>query len=87
MITSQYIMILALGCIALAWIVSWATGHRAPALQKIFAALSVQALAAIFLSFSSASLLLSLSFAAIILAAVASMIRSADEIPRKRDHN
>jgi hypothetical protein len=51
MTTSQCLMFAALGCIAITWIASWMTGHRAPALQLIFAALCVQALAAILLSF------------------------------------
>lgn len=73
-------MVLALGCIAIAWLASWAKGHRAPALQHIFAALCVQALAAILLSFSSGSLPLSLALAAIILGAVAWMIQSGSRL-------
>lgn len=76
MITSQYIMILALGCIVLAWIISWAIGRRTPATQRIFAAHIVQSLAAILLTFSS-SLILSSALAVIILSAVAWMISSA----------
>ena len=77
MITSQYIMILAFGCIAITWLFSWVVGNRAATVQRRFAALTVQAFAAVLLSFSSGSLLLSLSLAVIILATVVWMIQSA----------
>lgn len=77
MITSQYIMILALGGIASTWLFSWVIGNRAAAVQRRFAALTVQALAAILLSFFSNSLFLSLALAAIILGTVLWMIQSA----------
>ncbi len=79
MITSQYIMILALGCIALTWAIVWATGRRSPAVQKIFAALTVQSLAAILLTFSS-SLILSFALAVVILGAITWMIHSASSL-------
>jgi hypothetical protein len=79
MMNSQIIMALALTSIATAWLLAWRAGHRTRAVQNIFAALCVQALAALLLSFSTGSILLSLGLAAIILGAVAWMIRSGSQ--------
>jgi hypothetical protein len=77
MITSQYIMVLALGSITITWIISWATGHCGAAINRIFSSLCVQALAAILLSFSSDNILLSILFTAIILGAILWMVRGS----------
>lgn len=77
MIASQYIMFLALGCIATTWTIFRAYGHCGAAINRIFSSLCVQALAALLLSFSSGSILLSLLFTAIILVAILWMIRGS----------
>jgi multidrug transporter EmrE-like cation transporter len=75
MTTSQWLMLMAVGGIGVAWIVSWVAGRRSRSVQQIFAALCLQAVAAVLLSFSSDSLPLSLAFAGIILGAVVWLIQ------------
>jgi hypothetical protein len=49
--TSQWLMLVAVGGIGVAWIVSWVAGRRSRSVQQIFAALCVQGVAAVLLSF------------------------------------
>jgi hypothetical protein len=82
MLTSQFLMLLAVASILFGWALAWTRGHRSPALQKTFAALLIQSIAAVLLSFSANSLPLSLLLAAVILCAVGWMIQSATQVDR-----
>jgi hypothetical protein len=76
MLTSQYVMLITLAAIAIAWTIAF----RAPGPRKIVTAIFIQAAAAALLTFSTDNLFLSILLVAIILAAVAWMIRSGHRL-------
>jgi hypothetical protein len=70
--------------IPIAWLISRSLGYRSAPLQKIFFALSLQAAAAIGISFASGNLALSLILGATILFATGWMSKQASVLSVRR---